>query len=81
MSDKASWHGTAERHYCHGYVQGVETLLELGMFDAVMAQVEVPRLVTVSQVGGQYDHLLLGGADCATRRWKSDKKRARRRTG
>ena len=44
------WHGTAERHYCHRYVQGVETLLDLGMFDVVMAQVEVPRLVTVAQV-------------------------------
>ena len=46
------WHDrfTAERHYCHRYVQGVETLLDLGMFDAVMAQVEVPRLLTVAQV-------------------------------
>ena len=48
------WQGhgrfTAERHYCHRYVQSVETLLDLGMFDAVMAQFEVPRLVTVAQV-------------------------------
>ena len=46
------WYGrfTAERHYCHRYVQGVETLLDLGMFDVVIAQVEVPRLVTVAQV-------------------------------
>ena len=44
------WHGGAERQYCHRYVQGVEALLDLGMFDVVMARVEVPRLVTVAQV-------------------------------
>ncbi len=47
-----------KRHYCCRYVQGVETLLDAGIFDAVMTQVEVlemthvevPRPVTIAQI-------------------------------